>query len=166
RFTLEENPMRLMVMIALVGTAGLVGTAPLGAKEPAELTAIQQEMVRHLDTLQPELVKVNQDIWTYAELGLQEYRSAARLVGVLKKPGFKVREGVSGMPTAFVAEYGSGKPVIGILAEYDALPELSQQVTGQRKPIVGQATGHGCGHCALGTAAVASAVAVKAVWDK
>jgi aminobenzoyl-glutamate utilization protein B len=131
-----------------------------------ELTPIQQEMVRHLDTLQPELVRVNQDIWEFAELGLQEHRSAARLVGVLKKAGFQVREGVSDMPTAFVAEYGSGKPVIGILAEYDALPELSQQAAGERKPVAGRTTGHGCGHSALGTAAVGAALAVKEVYDK
>jgi aminobenzoyl-glutamate utilization protein B len=123
-------------------------------------------MVSYLDSIQPDLIAVNQDIWTYAEVGLQEYRSAARLVGVLKKAGFRVKEGVSGMPTAFVAEYGSGKPIIGILAEYDALPELAQEATPERKPIVGQPAGHGCGHCALGTAAVASALAVKNVYDR
>jgi aminobenzoyl-glutamate utilization protein B len=123
-------------------------------------------MVHSLDAMQPELVAINQDIWNYAEVGLQEYRSAARLVAVLKKAGFRVREGVSGMPTAFVAEYGSGKPVIGILAEYDALPELSQDATPDRKPIVGRTAGHGCGHSALGTAAVGSALAVKAVYDR
>jgi aminobenzoyl-glutamate utilization protein B len=139
----------------------------LRAALPAqELTPIQQEMVRHLDALQPELVRVNQDIWEYAELGLQEHRSAARLVGVLKKAGFRVKEGVSNMPTAFVAEYGSGKPVIGILAEYDALPELSQQVGGERRPVAGRTTGHGCGHSALGTAAVGAALAVKEVYDR
>jgi aminobenzoyl-glutamate utilization protein B len=130
------------------------------------LTPIQRDMIQYLDTAQADLVAVNQDIWTYAEIGLQEFRSAARLVGVLKKAGFRVREGVSGMPTAFVAEYGSGRPVIGILAEYDALPELSQEATADRKPIVGQAAGHGCGHSALGTAAIGSALAVKAVYDK
>src|SRR5436305_12828611 len=70
------------------------------------------------------------------------------------------------MPTAFIAEYGSGSPVIGILAEYDALPELSQQVGGLRKPAPGRTTGHGCGHCALGTGAVGAALAVKHVYDK
>ncbi len=107
-----------------------IATAP--AEEPAKLTPIQQDAIRYLDGLRPELVAVNQDIWTFAELGLQEHRSAARLIGVLKKAGFRVKEGVSGMPTAFVAEYGSGKPIIGILAEYDALPELSQQAAGAR----------------------------------
>jgi aminobenzoyl-glutamate utilization protein B len=136
------------------------------AAEPEPLTTLQQDLLRHLDAAQAELVAANQDIWGYAELGLQEYRSAARLTGLLKRAGFRVREGVSGMPTAFVAEYGSGKPVIGILAEYDALPELSQEAGGERKPVVGRATGHGCGHCALGTAAVGAALAVKAAFDQ
>jgi aminobenzoyl-glutamate utilization protein B len=136
------------------------------AAEPATATPIQKDMIKYLDSIRTDLVSVNQDIWTFAELGLQEYRSAARLVGVLKKAGFKVKEGVSGMPTAFVAEYGSGKPVIGILAEYDALPELSQQVSGARKPVQGRTAGHGCGHCALGTGAIGAALAVKNVYDK
>src|SRR5687767_4215506 len=136
------------------------------ADQPAPPSPLQEALLRHLDAIRPELVAVNQDIWAYAELGLDEHRSAARLVGVLKKAGFRVREGVSGMPTAFVAEYGSGKPVVGILAEYDALPELSQEVVGLRKPAAGRGNGHGCGHCALGTAAVGAAVAVKEVYEK
>jgi aminobenzoyl-glutamate utilization protein B len=130
------------------------------------MTPIQKDIVKYLDSIRKDLVSVNQDIWTFSELGLQEYRSAARLSGVLKKAGFKVKEGVSGMPTAFVAEYGSGKPVIGILAEYDALPELSQQITGTRRLVKGRTTGHGCGHCALGTGAVGAALAVKEVYDR
>ena len=147
-------------------TALLLLAGPALADKPQPLTPIQQEMVRYLDNLRPELVAVNQDIWTFAELGLEEHRSAARLVGVLKKAGFKVRQGVSNMPTAFVAEYGSGKPLIGILAEYDALPDLSQDAGGLRKPVLGRSTGHGCGHCALGTAAVGAALAAKHVMDR
>jgi aminobenzoyl-glutamate utilization protein B len=135
------------------------------AAEPAT-TPVQDDMLKYLDSIRADLVSCNQDIWTFAELGLEEYRSAARLIGVLKKAGFKVKEGVSGMPTAFVAEFGSGSPVIGILAEYDALPELSQQVTGVRKSIDGKTNGHGCGHSALGTAAIGAAVAVKEVYEK
>jgi aminobenzoyl-glutamate utilization protein B len=158
--------MRFLLTVAGLVAAGLGLAGTLPADEPADLTPLQQEMIRHLDQLRPELIAINQDIWTYAELGLQEHRSAARLVGALKKAGFRVREGVSDMPTAFVAEYGSGKPVIGILAEYDALPELAQQITPERKPIFGQTGGHGCGHCALGTAAVGAALAVKEVYDR
>ena len=135
------------------------------AGQPAA-TSIDDDIVKHLDSLRDELVEVNQDIWTFAEVGLEEHRSASRLVGVLKKAGFRVKEGVAGMPTAFVAEYGSGTPVIGILAEYDALPELSQQVAGSRKPVAGRSTGHGCGHCALGTGSIGAALAIKHAYDK
>jgi aminobenzoyl-glutamate utilization protein B len=156
----------LMTLTVLLSLSGATGIAPAGAAESKELTPPQRDMIRFLDGLRPELVAANQDIWTFAELGLEEHRSAARLLGLLKKAGFKVRQGVSNMPTAFVAEYGAGKPVVGILAEYDALPDLSQDVTGQRKPVLGRSTGHGCGHCALGTAAVGAALAVKQAIDK
>ncbi len=143
----------------LVAVSGLSGNDPAPA-------AIQKDVLDYLDRLRPELVAINQDIWEYAELGLEEHRSAARLVGVLKKAGFRVREGVSGMPTGFVAEYGQGKPIIGLLAEYDALPELSQEVSASRKAALGRTTGHGCGHCALGTAAVGGALALRHVYEK
>lgn len=152
--------MRFAIVVVVTALVALSA----GAAEA--LTPLQQEMVKHLDTLRPELVEINQEIWTLAELGLEEHRSAARLAGVLKKAGFKVKEGVSNMPTAFVAEYGSGKPVIGILAEYDALPELSQEAVGTRKAASGRTTGHGCGHSALGTAAIGAALAAKTAMEK
>lgn len=139
---------------------------PAFAADPPSFSAPEKEMLAYLDALRPELVAINQDIWTFAEVGLEEHRSAARLIGALEKAGFKVRKGVSNMPTAFVAEYGSGKPIIGILAEYDALPELSQEAVGTRQPVAGRTTGHGCGHSALGTSAVAGALAVKHIYDK
>ncbi|MCS6851409.1 MAG: amidohydrolase [Gemmataceae bacterium] len=159
--------MRYAVSVALAAlvAAGSMLADP-AANAPKALSPLEADLLRHIDAIETELVQINQDIWTYAELGLQEYRSAARLIGVLKKAGFRVREGVSHMPTAFVAEYGEGKPIIGILAEYDALPDLSQEATGQRKPIVGQGAGHGCGHCALGTAAVGAALAVRSAYEK
>jgi aminobenzoyl-glutamate utilization protein B len=157
---------RLASLVVVLLSCVLATFGGATAEQTSPPASLQQAMLRHLDDLQPELIAVNQDIWGYAELGLQEFRSAARLVGMLKNAGFRVKEGVSGMPTAFIAEYGSGKPVIGILAEYDALPELSQEIAGVRKPIVGQVGGHGCGHCALGTAALGAALAVKAVYDQ
>jgi len=163
--SVKESIMRSGVALVWIIIA-LAATPGVWADQPGDLTVLEQDMVRHLDSLQPELIAMNQDIWTYAEIGLEEHRSAARLIAVLKKAGFRVREGVSNMPTAFVAEYGSGHPIIGICAEYDALPELAQEVAGERKPIPGRSAGHGCGHCALGTAAVASALAVQSVYDK
>src|SRR6476659_3821231 len=156
--------MRVLAPLLMIATLAL--PVACFAAEPEVLTPPQQDMVRYLDGRQVDLIKASQDIWAYAEIGLEEHRSAARLVGLLRDAGFKVREGVSGMPTAFVAEYGSGRPIIGILAEYDALPELSQQITGERKAVAGRTSGHGCGHCALGTAAVGAALAVKDAYDK
>jgi aminobenzoyl-glutamate utilization protein B len=158
--------MRFSLLCTLAATCSLAVALVL-ADETAKPASLPQDVLRHLDVLRPELVAINQDIWNFAELGLQEHRSAARLASVLKKAGFRVKEGVSDMPTAFVAEYGSGKPIIGILAEYDALPELSQQAGDPtRKAIAGQNAGHGCGHCALGTAAVGAALSVKEAIDK
>jgi aminobenzoyl-glutamate utilization protein B len=157
--------MRCWATLVLVGAVCL-WTTPAGNGADPPATAVQDDVGKYLDSIRADLVSVNQDIWNFAELGLEEHRSAARLIGLLKKAGFTVREGVSGMPTAFVAEYGSGKPVVGILAEYDALPELSQQATGLRQAVEGRTTGHGCGHCALGTGAVGAALAVRQVYDK
>lgn len=100
-------------------------------------------------------------IWDYAELGYKETKSAALHVQNLKEAGFSVETGVAGIPTAFVATYGSGSPVIGILAEYDALPGLAQEAVAEKKSIEGKAGGHGCGHHLFGTASVSAGIAIK-----
>ena len=100
-------------------------------------------------------------IWSFAEVGYQEKQSSALLQAELRKAGFKVEAGVAGIPTAFVAEYGSGKPVIGILAEFDALPGLSQHAVPERSPIKELAPGHACGHHLFGTASAAAGIAIK-----
>lgn len=100
-------------------------------------------------------------IWDYAELGYKETQSSALLQQMLRDNGFTVEPGVAGIPTAFVASFGTGSPVIGILAEYDALPGLSQQAVPEKQPAAGKDAGHGCGHHLFGTASVAAAVALK-----
>lgn len=100
-------------------------------------------------------------IWDYAELGYKETKSAALHVQHLKDAGFSIETGVAGIPTAFVATYGSGSPVIGILAEYDALPGLAQEAVAEKKSIEGKAGGHGCGHHLFGTASVSAGIAIK-----
>jgi aminobenzoyl-glutamate utilization protein B len=105
---------------------------------------------------------VSDAIWSYAELGMQEFSSSALLIKILEEEGFRVETGVAGMPTCFVASWGEGKPVIGILGEFDALPMLSQKaLTPYQEPLVDGAPGHGCGQNMMGTAAVAAAIAVK-----
>lgn len=100
-------------------------------------------------------------IWDYSELGYKEQKSSALLQQTLKDKGFQVESGVAGIPTAFVATYGTGQPVIGILAEYDALPGLSQQAITEKKPAEGRSSGHGCGHNLFGTASVAAGIELK-----
>jgi aminobenzoyl-glutamate utilization protein B len=100
-------------------------------------------------------------IWSFAEVGYQETQSSALLQEQLKGAGFVVKAGVAEIPTAFVAEWGSGKPVIGIVGEFDALPGLSQAAVPERKPLVTTGPGHGCGHHLFGTASAAAAIAVK-----
>ncbi|MDL2318664.1 M20 family metallopeptidase [Eubacteriales bacterium OttesenSCG-928-A19] len=120
-----------------------------------------------VDTNADLLIDVNDKIWEYAELSLLEYKSAALYVETLKKLGFTVEEKLAGIDTAFSGTYGSGKPVIGILAEYDALSGLSQ-VGGiaERKEIVPGGSGHGCGHQMLGAGSLGAAIAVKEYLEK
>lgn len=105
---------------------------------------------------------VADQIWEYAELSLQEFRSAALYCEVLRQEGFAVEQGICGIDTAFSAAYGSGRPVIGILAEYDALSGLSQTGgSAVQQELVPGGTGHGCGHNLLGAGALAAALGVK-----
>ena len=100
-------------------------------------------------------------LWNWAEVGFKENKSAKLHIQHLQEAGFKIEEGVGGMPTAFVATYGTGKPVIGILAEYDALPGLSQAGIPEKSIIEGKSAGHGCGHDLFGTGSVATGIAIK-----
>lgn len=106
--------------------------------------------------------KLNAKIWDYAELKFEEYQSSEALIDMMKTHGFSVERGLAGMDTAFRATAGKGRPVIGLLAEYDALSGLSQKA-GQLEPIPRKETenGHGCGHCLLGTAAAGAALMAK-----
>lgn len=105
--------------------------------------------------------KLSRQIWENPETGFEEFKSAALLRDELKAAGFRITENVGGMPTAFIAEYGSGAPVIALLGEYDALPGLSQDDVPERKPRVEGAPGHGCGHNTFGVASALAAIAVK-----
>lgn len=100
-------------------------------------------------------------MWDWAELGYLEQRSAARLAETLRAAGFTIEMGVGGIPTAFVASYGSGEPVVGILAEYDALPAMAQDAAPERSATDHSASGHACGHNLFGAGSALAAIAVK-----
>jgi aminobenzoyl-glutamate utilization protein B len=119
-------------------------------------------MLQAIDARRETYAGVAKQIWAFAEVGYQEQKSSALLQQQLRAAGFQVTAGVADIPTAFVATWGSGAPVIGIVGEYDALPGLSQEAqTAARHAIEDNAPGHGCGHNLLGTGALAAAVAVK-----
>ncbi len=110
----------------------------------------------------PMLCELSDKIWAYSELSMLEYKSAGEYIRLLREQGFTVQERLCGLPTAFCGSYGSGKPVIGILGEFDALSGLSQQAGAtQRTPREDCACGQGCGHNLLGAAAFGAALAVK-----
>lgn len=108
-----------------------------------------------------DYTSIAQKIWSFAELGYQEEKSSALLQQTLSDAGFEISQGVADIPTAFVASYGSGSPVIGILAEFDALPGISQAAVPVREEVVAGGSGHACGHHLFGTASAAAGIAVK-----
>ncbi len=119
------------------------------------------EVIKAIDSKYDQYSGIAHKIWEYAEVGFQETQSSKLLQETLSKEGFKVESGVAGMPTAFTASYGSGKPVIGILGEFDALPGVSQEAVPELKPIPNQKAGHACGHHLFGTASAAAAIEIK-----
>lgn len=136
-------------------------------KMTVELNKIKDFIVEWNNQNTNDFYNVAKEIWENPELSMQEYKSSKLLIDLLKKNSFSVESGVAGMPTAFIASYGSGKPVIGINAEYDALPGLSQDRNAVEKvPITQGAPGHGCGHNLLGTGGVKAAIAIKNAMEK
>ena len=128
-------------------------------------SADRTQILKLVDANAAQYKQVSKDIWGFAELGYHENKSSTLLQDQLKKAGFSLQAGVADEPTAFIASYGSGKPVIAILGEFDALPGLSQQAVATREAVVSGAPGHGCGHNLLGAGAALAAVAVcEATW--
>ena len=152
--------MRILIVIGWI----LLGIQPLvfaQKKNVTNLTAIKQQAAKEIDARYDDYKKTALQIWDFAEVGYKETKSSGLHQETLTKNGFSVQAGVAGIPTAFVATYGNGKPVIGILAEYDALPGLSQDSIPEKKPVAGKDAGHACGHHLFGTASVAAAIEIK-----
>jgi aminobenzoyl-glutamate utilization protein B len=126
-----------------------------------ELTPAMKRAISWIDENKQTYTETAKYIWDNPELSLVEFKSSAKLQQYLGANGFKIEKGVAGMPTAFVATWGSGKPVIGFNAEFDALPGLSQEAgSTTKKPIVAGAPGHGCGHNLLGATSATAAIAM------
>ena len=154
--TMKKAAIISVLILALVPVAFAQDTA-----------TVKQSALEQVNALRPAIDKMAIDLWNYSETAMLETRSTALLTGVLEEAGFTIERNVAGMPTAFVATYGSGSPIIGILAEYDALPGVGNAIVPHREPREdGVTSGQGCGHNLFGAASVGSALALKAVMEK
>ncbi|MBT4679258.1 MAG: amidohydrolase [Flavobacterium sp.] len=126
-----------------------------------EMSKNKKALLTSVEKHKNELIKISDEIWGLAETAFEETKSAEILASYAEKNGFTVERGVAGMPTAFVATYGSGSPVISVLGEFDALPGISQKATPTKSPLKEGAAGHGCGHNLFGAGSLGAAIAIK-----
>ena len=126
----------------------------------------KQIILAHIKENDEELCYIAKEIWDHPQVALQEEFASRLLAAKLEAAGFSISWGAGGMPTAFIAEWGEGKPIIGILGEYDALPGLSQELSSEKSPIEVGGPGHGCGHNLFGTACMGSVMALKSAVEQ
>ena len=126
-----------------------------------KMNSNKKTLVASVEKHKSELIKISDSIWALAETAFEEHKSAKILADYAEKNGMTVERGVAGIPTAFTATYGSGKPVISILGEFDALPGISQKAQPTKEPLNVGAAGHGCGHNLFGAASLGAALATK-----
>jgi len=141
---------KTLILLAVLGTSFYSMNAQKSEKD----------IIKNLEQKSDEYGIIAQNIWEFAEMGYQEEQSSGLLQKTLQDAGFTIKKGVAGIPTAFIAEYGSGSPVIAIMGEFDALPGLSQKAVSE-KESAGAAAGHACGHHLFGTASTAAAISTK-----
>ncbi len=142
-----------LLFISIVSTPAQNKVVAVPVNKKAVLASIESQ--------QEQLIGLSDSVWKFAETALKETKSARVLADYAEKKGFTVQRGVAEMPSAFIASYGSGKPIIGILGEFDALPGLSQKAQTKREALNENAPGHGCGHNMFGAASLGAAVAIK-----
>lgn len=153
--------MKRVALASLI--AALLICSPIQA---GELSKSKQAALAAVDSLAPEIGELALELWHHPEIALKESRSAATLIESLEKHSFAVERGVAGLETAFVASWGEGKPVIGILAEFDALPGIGNAIVPRREARSdGVTAGHGCGHNLFGAASVGAAIALAQVME-
>lgn len=124
-----------------------------------------EKSLQWLEDNSENIASISKKIWEFAETAFQEHKSADLIASTLRDNGFIVEEGISGIPTAFRATYGTGGPSIGFLGEYDALPGMSQEVGTEKKALEEGKPGHGCGHNLLGVSPLATVLALKEGMD-
>ncbi|MYJ68958.1 MAG: amidohydrolase [Gemmatimonadetes bacterium] len=160
RRALSAFPWAVRALVAPTALA-LSTLATLALPAPAAAQSGHDAVLAHVEANAADYASVAQQIWDFAEVGYQETESSALLQEQLARAGFEIETGVAGMPTAFVASWGEGSPVIGVLAEFDALPGITQSRSPYPDPVFSMAAGHACGHHLFGAGSVAAALAVK-----
>lgn len=148
-------------LLLLLPSLPLSAAKPAPAKKPAKVSPNKEAATASVDKHRSALTGLSDQIWRYAETALRETRSSKTLADWAEGQGFRVERGVAGMPTAFIASFGEGRPVIGILGEFDALPGISQKAQPNKEALEPGAAGHGCGHNLFGAASLGAATAVK-----
>lgn len=149
-------------MIRIFAAISLLTCAAMMASAQSDDTArLKDTVIASIDVQRGTLIEMSDAVWAHAETALYETESSLLLADYAEQQGFDVERGVAGMPTAFIASYGDGRPIIGILGEYDALARLSQSATPTRHPIHENGAGHGCGHNLFGVASLGAATAIK-----
>ncbi len=151
--------MKKLMLLLCFGLA--IGSASGQKKSKIKISANKQAVIKSVDSRHSELTSLSDEIWAYAEIAFQEKKSSKALADYAEAQGFKVERGVAQIPTAFVASYGSGKPVIGVLGEYDALPGISQKAQPTKEAYEEGGAGQGCGHNLFGVGSLAAAISVK-----
>ncbi|MEQ8533407.1 MAG: amidohydrolase, partial [Imperialibacter sp.] len=147
--------------IVLLLFATLLSTSVSFSQKAQKISSNKKTALESVDKHSSELIDLSDKIWEAAEIALKENVSAKALADYAEAQGFTVERGVAEMPTAFIASYGNGKPIIGIMGEYDALPGLSQKAVPGKDPLVEGAPGHGCGHNLFGPGSLGAALAIK-----
>lgn len=147
---------RLFVLVLFLPLVAL--SQKIGKNKRAVIAAVEHH--------KENLIRISDSIWGFAEIAFQESKSSEVLASYAEKNGMKVTRGVAEIPTAFTATYGSGKPVISILGEFDALPGLSQNIQPIKNAMTQGAPGHGCGHNLFGAASLGAAIAIKEQIEK
>lgn len=152
---MTDNPrMRTLLLLLLLAPSALLA-------QTVKFADTKRAAIATIDRSAAEMNALSDEVWRYAETALKETRSSKALADWAEAKGFRVTRGVAGLPTAFVAEFGSGKPVIGIMGEYDALPGISQKAQPVKEALDAGAPGHGCGHNLFGVGSLAAAYAIK-----
>ncbi|UJH67097.1 amidohydrolase [Allomuricauda sp. SCSIO 65647] len=144
---------KIFLLLFLFSISSNIGAQKLGKNKQVVIASVEKH--------KENLIKISDSIWALAETAFNESKSSKVLADYAEENGLAVTRGVADMPTAFTATYGSGKPVISILGEFDALPGISQKAQPAKEPLKAGAAGHGCGHNLFGAASLGAAIAIK-----